>query len=109
MTLTTIEKAAKLMGKEFYENFLNLAPAVENWNPLANKEDLSDVIDELEIDIVWIENMSGDVVAAGAEKWAYGLLEVASSQPITNHPNKFTAKAHAVMTVVEQIYDRREN
>lgn len=106
MTLTTIEKAAKLMGKEFYENFLNLAPAVENWNPLANKEDLSDVIDELEIDVEWDDaHLWPNVVCTKK----IGSEFLYKKEWLSNHPDKFTARAHAVMTVVEQIYDRREN
>ena len=110
MTLTTIEKAAKLMGYELSEWH---PPAMEHlgatingggkdkmfFNPYTNKADLVDVECSLEIDIEWFDT----VVMA----YKYG-TGINVRGILADHPNKFTARAHAVMAVVEQIYDRRE-
>ena len=109
MTLTTIEKAAKLIGYELSERH---PPAMEHlgatingggkdkmfFNPYTNKADLSDVIDELGISVNW----HGTTVVAFKPK---DLID--SVILIADHPDKFTARAHAVMAVVEQIYDAK--
>ncbi len=110
MTLTTIEKCAKLMGYELSEWH---PPAMEHlgatingggkdkmfFNPYTNKADLVDVECALEIDIEWFDT----VVMAYKYGTGINVREI-----LADHPDKFTARAHAVMAVVEQIYDRRE-
>lgn len=112
MTLTTIEKAAKLMGYEplgtnIYGVFEvdkqpeNKQPhTASTFNPYTNKADLSDVIDELGINVLWWHS---DVTGTAH----YGRF-VSDPVQYANHPDKFTARANAVMDVVSQIYDRRE-
>lgn len=110
MTLTNIEKAAKLMGYQVesvadggvwiieHDKPLNRdgEHPIRLINPYTNKADLVDVECSLEIDIEWFDT----VVMA----YKYGT----GREILSDHHNKFTARAHAVMAVVEQIYDRRE-
>ena len=108
--MTPIEKAAKLMGEEFYESFINYAPQFENWNPYANKTDLIDLENSLSeyyyFGLIIAKNGVGvfirDSPDVGKEP-AYSCFA-----KFADHPDKSTARAHAVMAVVEQIYDRRE-
>ena len=113
MTLTTIEKAAKLIGYKTWDQacdegiFVGETGEVdlELFNPYTNKSDLMDVECELGIDVEWDNAASGPNVKCAkriGSKFAY------SKVWLDNHPDKFTARAHAVMAVVEQIYDRRE-
>jgi hypothetical protein len=109
MTLTTIEKAAKLLGHDLSKVtgthphlglFIDEGPEFRQWfNPYTNKADLMDVECTLGIDIEWFDT----VVMA----YKYG-TGINVRGILADHPNKFTARAHAVMAVVEQIYDRRE-
>lgn len=115
-TLTSIEKAAKLMGYEplgtnIYGVFEvdkqpeNKQPhTASTFNPYTSKSDLSDVIDELGIDVEW--NEAAEYVFA-AKRNAHREYLAAKFEYSKNHSNKFTARAHAVMAVVEQIYDAR--
>lgn len=109
-TLTTIEKAAKLMGYAVAErkpnfNYYHLdADTVGTFDPYTSKSNLSDVIDELGIDVIWFAD---EKVRAYWRDYTnhkhfkcYGMFS-------SDHPNKFTARAHAVMAVVEQIYDAK--
>lgn len=114
MTLTTIEKAAKLMGYEplgtnIYGVFEvdkqpeNKQPhTASTFNPYTSKSDLMNVECELGIDVDWFAD---EKVRAYWRDYTnhkrfkcYGMFS-------SDHPNKFTARAHAVMAVVEQIYD----
>lgn len=109
MTLTTIEKAAKLMGYTIAErkpdfNYYHLdSDTVGTFNPYTNKADLVDVECALRICVEWDE-ASSMVVAYSKH---VGCLDTPLVEKISNHPDKFTARAHAVMAVVEQIYDRQ--
>lgn len=111
-TLTTIEKAAKLMGLEYEviadDVFIpETIPDLPDWrlfNPYTSKSDLMDVECELGIDVVW-DDIKMLVVA---EYWRHGILEFDCLKRFANYDwNKLTARAHAVMDVVEQIYDAK--
>lgn len=93
MTLTNIEKAAKLMG---YNDF---AIADGDFNPYGNKADLMGLECELGIDLMWFDE---EVFASLGDR-----EELTFSAKFADHPDKFTARAHAVMAVVEQIYDAK--
>lgn len=117
--MNDIEKCAKLMGLKLAESLTKEKPhfhpcgslyvwrtdmpelIMPRWfNPLTNKPDLMDLECAIGIDITWL--MTG----ASASNYDDGAFQVDSY--FADHPDKFTARAHAVMAVVEQIYDRRE-
>lgn len=109
MTLTTIEKAAKLMGLtiiKVHSEGLLVERGVFHmpFNPYTSKSDLMDVECALGIDVEW--NEATEYVFA-AKRNAHREYLAAKFEYSKNHPNKFTARAHAVMAVVEQIYDRQ--
>ena len=112
MTLSKIEKCARLMGYErdgesqIYYRPINVnAQQIESgdypimtFNPLTNKSDLVDLMCAVGIDFQWHD----DAVLAICNiqslcEWGY----------FKDHPNKKTALAHAVVDVAEQIYDRK--
>jgi len=110
MTLTTIKKAAKLMGYKVFDNTCDEGIFVgetgegdlELFNPLTNKADLMD----LECAFA---SLHMNILPSRIEFWGViGHEHAETVVYIDDHPNKFTARAHAVMAVVEQIYDRRE-
>lgn len=104
MTITNIEKAAKLMVDEV-EGLNTVGTAIllngPAFNPYTNKADLVDVECELGIDIEWNDGAE----CVHAVKRTKNLDEY-KYEFFSNHPDKFTARAHAAMAVVEQIYDR---
>lgn len=107
--ISDIEKCAKLMGYEpmgtnIYGVFEvdkqpeNKQPhTASTFNPYTNKADLMGVECALLVDIEWHENY----VLAWVDEWTW------EEQQYADHPDKFTARAHAVMAVVEQIYDAK--
>jgi len=108
MTLTTIEKAAKLLGYEPHSWADKVALFKDGdvikteFNPYTNKADLSDVE-------CAFTSLNMNILPSRIEFWgAIGNEHAETVVYIDDHPNKFTARAHAVMAVVEQIYDRRE-
>lgn len=118
MTLTTIEKAAKLMGYEISTPELDtlamtmphskgsawVTKGAGGWvwfNPYTNKADLMDVECALGIDVFWVN--SEDIIIASYSEYS----TVDSAELVADHQDKFTARSHAVMAVVEQIYDRQ--
>lgn len=95
MTLTTIEKAAKLMG---YNDF---AIADGDFNPYINKADL------MGLECAFT-SLHMNILPSRIEFWgAIGNEHAETVVYIDDHPDKFTARAHAVMAVIEQIYDRQ--
>lgn len=112
MTLSKIEKCAKLMGYEI-DSLVDSGvwiikqakPLTRTgdlplrlFNPLTNKSDLVDLMCAVEIGFDWFE----EVIIAG-------VLEsgCAAEVKIADHPDKQTALAHAVVDVACQIYDRQ--
>lgn len=112
MTLTNIEKAAKLMGWEVVGTFADGTPNImrdgtinNSFKPYTNKPDLMDLECALGIDVMW--NDGAECVSARQRTYAsQDLIGIKDTQYFSSHPNKFTARANAVMAVVEQIYDR---
>ena len=106
MTLSKIEKCARLMGYEGSMfrtggGFLIEGKTVETggiFNPLTNKSDLMDLMCAVGIGVDWFE----EVIIAG-------VLEsgCAAEVEYSDHPDKQTALAHAVVDVACQIYDRK--
>jgi hypothetical protein len=122
MTLTTIEKAAKLMGLKYhrvfeegletefsYEDYVGDNSSRREWfdlfNPYTNKADLMDVECALGIDIRF--EAKGDI-KEDVHVYYEGSEGVFMEDVRVKDGDRFTARAHAVMAVVEQIYDRRE-
>ncbi len=112
MTLTTIEKAAKMLGHDLSKVtgthshlglFIDEGPEFRQWfNPYTNKADLSDVE-------CAFTSLNMNILPSRIEFWgAIGNEHAETIVYIDDHPDKFTAKAHAVMAVVGQIYDGRE-
>ena len=112
MTLTTIEKAAKLLGLHELEYrrgsdawyYTNPDSGREEFNPYTNKADLVDVECALGIAFWW----GADDISAWSCAEGFNDEDITGRGNYADHPDKFTARAHAVMAVVEQIYDRRE-
>lgn len=109
MTITTIEKAAKLMGWDDCDVQLIAGhcfvsaegDTVKDFNPYTNKSDLMDLECALEIHIEWY---SDNTVRAMFFEDTFHEEKTVS---ILHHDNdKFTASAHAVVAVAVQIYDR---
>jgi hypothetical protein len=104
--MNCIEKAARLIGIEgemFLAGggFLIAGKTVQTcgiFNPYTNKADLMDVECELGIDIEWFDT----VVMAYKYGTGINVREI-----LAEHHDRFTARAHAVMAVVEQIYDKQ--
>ena len=116
MEITNIEKAAKLMGYDFIkpvEGYIGsivitdrVGRPVKDFNPYTNKADLVDVECALEIQVFW--NPEGMVTVN--KIYCHSALHstvIQIEEDLDDHPDKFTARAHAVMAVVEQIYDAR--
>lgn len=117
MTISNIEKCARLMGYE-HASVHNIAgdlavtkngrQVTATWfNPRTNKADLVDVECHLCLDIEWshceqIIEVAHYGTNGDAEDYFYALVNYA------DHPTKFAARAHAVIAVAVQIYDRRE-
>ena len=110
MTLTNIEKAAKLMGYEYLGNiggffFKDAQGVAIEFNPYTNKADLVDAECALGIDVDWIDfNVAEGFVHANI---FVGDEMLKHLELFADHPDKFTARANAVMAVVEQIYDAK--
>lgn len=105
MTLSKIEKCAKLIGYEGSMfrtggGFLIEGKTVETggiFNPLTNKSDLVDLMCAVGIDVAWRECSA--VALTSSSVFAFGVFAA--------HPDKQTALAHAVVDVAVQIYDRQ--
>lgn len=114
MTITTIEKAAKLMGYDLSKVtgthphlglFIDEGPEFRQWfNPYTNKADLVDVECALPGLEITIGTHHVDV------QYFYDDSDIiGTAESYDDHPNEFTARAHAVMAVVEQIYDAKKD
>ena len=110
MTLSKIEKCARLMGYEplginIYGAFevdksksKKELHAASTFNPLTNKADLVDLMCAVGIDFQWHDYAVLAVCTIkGVCEWGY----------FKDHPDKQTALAHAVVEVAVQIYDRK--
>lgn len=104
-----IEKITRLMGWKFLETVdyegepyhivCKGAEGTVGFNPSTDKSDLMDVECVLGIDVEWHEDY--------VQTWVTEFIW--SEQKYIEHPDKFTARAHAVCAVAEQIYDRKHN
>lgn len=108
--MNEIEKCAKLMGYTIAErkpdfNYYHLdADSVGTFDPLTNKSDLMDLECALGIDIDWIDfNVAEGFVHANV---FVGDEMLKHLELFADHPDKFTSRAHAVIAVAVQIYDR---
>lgn len=105
--ISSIEKCAKLMGIDYYGHAVGKVyrsglsgydqEPVE-FNPLTNKSDLMGLECTLGIDVTWL------VEGVRASNYDDGVFQV--DIYFADHPDKFTARAHAVIAVAVQIYDR---
>lgn len=111
MNISNIEKAAKLMGWDDCDVQLIAGhcfvsaedDTVKDFNPITNKADLVDLENALP-SICIIMNLKMCIVTVDKDDGTGGEWE--ADEYFKDHPDKFTARAHAVMAVVEQIYDR---
>ena len=105
MTLSKIEKCARLMGWEVIGTFADGSPNVfrngtenNSFRPLTNKADLVDLMCAVGIDFQWHDYAVLAVCTIkGVCEWGY----------FDDHPDKQTALAHAVVDVACHIYDRK--
>ena len=100
MNLSKIEKCARLMGYGGVDGIVPIPTPDGQWrefNPLTNKADLVDLMCAVGIDVEWFN----DIVLV----WAPMVCN--DNQTISDHPDKQTALAHAVVDVACQIYDRQ--
>lgn len=101
--MNDIEKAARLMNLGVIEGIAPIPTPDGQWrefNPRTNKADLSDVIDELVIEIQWLDTF------IHVSSWRDDFLYSATAD-YADHPTKFAARAEAVMSVVSQLYDAK--
>lgn len=102
-----IEKCARLMCIEEYKVINGHLYPVKDmrrpFNPLTNKSDLMDLECALGMDVYWSYS---DSVFAHNFSAEHGEIEILAD--LKDYPDKFTARAHAVVAVAVQIYDRRE-
>lgn len=106
--MTQIEKIARLMGCEKVDDmgFIRIHPDGSRgawFDPLTNKGDLMDVECALEIDVEW-QHTDGYL---SAKWWDFKDVFASGRVYLKDHPDKFTARATAVLNVAEQIYDHR--
>lgn len=113
MTITNIEKAAKLMGCEKVDDmgFIRIKPDGSRgawFNPYTNKADLVDVECALIGFILNMDEYHVSVVALSKHPYVHEeYFQHNCTEKLSDHPDKFTARASAVMAVVEQIHDAK--
>lgn len=106
--MTQIEKIARLMGYSIVErkpdfNYYQIGvDTVGTFDPLTNKSDLMELECEIGIDVQW----SVHRVYAGFEP-NDEMTPISETSYISHFSDKFTARAHAVCALAEQIYDNR--
>lgn len=130
MNISDLEKVAKLMGYEVVQvnqDSVTVKMTIEKkqyakamaiaglhsgntytvlFNPRTYKADLSDVIDELGIDVRW----ASTCVSAGKHLLACGYhpeCSIGHTEFLSAHPTKFAARAEAVISVCVQMYDAK--
>jgi hypothetical protein len=108
-----VEKIARLMGLNYVINTDQVSVLVPfsigyiPFNPLTNKSDLMDVECALEVNVLWSPSNKGRLDYLVANVSTHQINESTGFIYINDHNNdKFTARAHAVCAVAEQIYDK---